>query len=329
MKCTNKCIALLLAAMLITGLCGCSHSQSELTSSYDVYQTADSVGMSAAASADTKSYFSSQLCISEDISLGTDTTDSQVAEGAGAFNLATGEVVYAKNLYEQLYPASTTKVLTAYIALKYCDDLDVYVTVSEHAVDQASDSSVCNLKAGDIIKLRDLLYGLMLRSGNDAAIAIAEHISGDVASFAELMNAEAAAIGATQSHFVNPNGLPDENHYTTVYDMYLIFAKALENQTFTDIISAKSYDVVYTDASGEAVERTWENTNQYLTGAVKSPEGIRVIGGKTGTTGDAGYCLVLYSYNASEQPIISIIFKADGKSNLYLLMNEILSGFAG
>lgn len=313
----------------MSGLCGCSNSQSDLALSYDAYRTADSVGMSVASFDNAKSYFSSQLCVSEDVSLGTDTTDSQVAEGAGAFNLATGDVVYAKNLYERLYPASTTKILTAYITLKYCDDLDVYVTVSENAVKQASDSSVCNLKAGDIVKLRDLLYGLMLRSGNDAAVAIAEHISGDEESFASLMNEEAAAIGATQSHFVNSNGLPDENHYTTVYDMYLIFAKALENQTFTDIIGTKSYDVVYTDADGKAVERTWENTNQYLTGTTKAPEGFTVVGGKTGTTGDAGYCLVLYSYNTSGQPIISIVFKADGKSNLYLLMNEILSGFAG
>ena len=328
MKCTNKCITLLLAAMLATGLCGCSNSQSDLALSYDVYQMADSVGISTATNDNAKSYFSNQLCVSEDISLGTDTTNSQVAEGAGTFNLATGDVVYAKNLYERLYPASTTKILTAYIALKYCEDLDAYVTISERAVNQASDSSVCNLKAGDIVKLRDLLYGLMLRSGNDATVAIAEYVSGDVESFAELMNQEAAAIGATQSHFVNPNGLPDENHYTTVYDMYLIFARALENQTFIDIISTKSHDVVYTDANGKAVDRTWENTNQYLTGATKAPEGFSVIGGKTGTTGDAGYCLVLYSYNASGQPIISIVFKADGKSNLYLLMNEMLSGFA-
>ena len=135
-------------------------------------------------------------------------------------------------------------------------------------------------------------------------------------------------MGATQTHFVNPNGLPDENHYTTVYDMYLIFAKALENQMFSEIIAAKSYDVVYTNAQGESVEKTWENTNLYLTGEAKTPEGFTILGGKTGTTGEAGYCLVLYSQNASGQPIISIVFKADGKSNLYMLMNEILAGFA-
>lgn len=266
---------------------GCGSGET-LTDSYDVYEMADSLGIAATASDVSKNYFSTGLCVSEDIALGTDATTSSVAEGAGAFNLSTGQVVYAKNLYERLYPASTTKILTAYLALKYCDDLDAYVTVSENAANQAADSSVCDLKAGDSVKLRDLLYGMMLRSGNDAAIAIAEHVSGSVEAFAELMNQEAAAMGATQTHFVNPNGLPDANHYTTVYDMYLIFAKALENQMFSEIIAAKSYDVIYTNAQGEAVEKTWENTNLYLTGDVKTPEGFTILGGKTGTTGEAG-----------------------------------------
>lgn len=307
---------------------GCGEETAALSQPYDVYHTTSAAGIAASADSAERSYFSSALCVAEDISIGTDVTDSQVAEGAGTFNLATGEVVYAKNLYKKLYPASTTKVLTAYLALKYCDDLDAYVTISENAANQAADSSKCDLKAGDVITLRNLLYGLMLRSGNDAAIAIAEHVSGSVDAFAELMNKEAAILGATQSHFVNPNGLPDENHYTSVYDMYLLFSKAVENEEFVKIINTKSYDVVYTHADGTAVERTWENTNQYMSGHTKAPEGFQIIGGKTGTTGDAGYCLVLYSYNPKNEPIVSIVFKADGKSNLYLLMNEMLDNFA-
>lgn len=329
MRCTNKALCLGLAIMItVASGCGIGKNKATLANPYDVYNTTASVGITSNDKSVAKTYFASLLCVSEDISLGIDTTDSQVAEGAATFNLATNSVVYAKNIYKKLYPASTTKILTAYIALKYCDDLDANVTISENAVNQESDSSVCNLKSGDVVKLRDLLYGLMLRSGNDAAIAIAEHVSGDVESFAALMNQEASALGATQSHFVNPNGLPDDNHYTTVYDMYLLFAKAIENETFVDIISTKSYDVIYTNADGEAEEHTWENTNLYLAGKEKSPEGFTIVGGKTGTTGAAGHCLVLYSYNASGQPIISIVFKADGKSNLYLLMNEMLQGFA-
>lgn len=306
---------------------GCGQTAVSYDNPYDIYSTSADYGLASEGSGSEKTYFSQNLCVADDVNIGNDTTDSQVAEGAGTFNLATNTVTYAQNIYEKLYPASTTKILTAYIALKY-GNLEDYVTVSENAADQASDSSVCGLKAGDVVQLKDLLYGMMLKSGNDAAIAIAEHIGGSVEGFADMMNQEALAMGATRSHFVNPNGLPDENHYTSVYDLYLIFQNAVQNQTFLDIISTMSYDVVYTDVNGAGVEKTWENTNQYLTGKEKAPEGITVVGGKTGTTGAAGYCLVLYSYNASGQPIVSIVLKADGKSNLYLLMNEMLSGFA-
>ena len=327
MKCINKMRLLCLCGIAAVFMSGCGQNVVSYDNPYDIYSTSADYGLASEGAGAEKTYFSQNLCVADDVNIGNDTTDSQVAEGAGTFNLATNTVTYAQNIYEKLYPASTTKILTAYIALKY-GNLEDYVTVSENAANQASDSSVCGLKAGDVVQLKDLLYGMMLKSGNDAAIAIAEHIGGSVEGFADMMNQEALAMGATRSHFVNPNGLPDENHYTSVYDLYLIFQNAVQNQTFLDIISTMSYDVVYTDVNGASVEKTWENTNQYLTGKEKAPEGITVVGGKTGTTGAAGYCLVLYSYNASGQPIVSIVLKADGKSNLYLLMNEMLSGFA-
>jgi D-alanyl-D-alanine carboxypeptidase (penicillin-binding protein 5/6) len=182
--------------------------------------------------------------------------------------------------------------------------------------------------AGDVLTVRDLLYGLMLVSGNDAANVLAEYYSGSVEAFAEEMNREALALGATGSHFVNANGLPDEEHYTTVYDMYLIFKEAIKQQTFVDLIHTGSYDASYTDASGKQVSKTWTNTNHYISGETQAPEGITVVGGKTGTTNAAGFCLVLYSTNKNGEDIISIVFKADGRSDLYLLMNQILSSFA-
>ncbi len=272
-------------------------------------------------------FFSEELCVTEDITTGTDQTDSQVAESAGVFNLDTQEVTYAQNLFERLYPASTTKVLTAYIIIKNCD-LNDMVTVSENAVTQAADSSVCNLKAGDVISVHDLLYGLLLASGNDAAVVLAEYYAGSEDAFVEVMNQEALSLGATNSNFVNPSGLPDENHYTTVYDMYLIFKEAIQYDAFVDIISTTNYTAVYSDASGSEVTNSWTNTNRYLTGAKESPQGITIIGGKTGTTGAAGYCLVLYSTNERGEDIISIVFKADASTNLYLLMSQILEGFA-
>jgi D-alanyl-D-alanine carboxypeptidase (penicillin-binding protein 5/6) len=179
-----------------------------------------------------------------------------------------------------------------------------------------------------VLTVEQLLYGLMLVSGNDAANVLAEYYAGSIDAFAEKMNEEALALGATGSHFVNANGLPDDDHYTTVYDMYLIFQAAIKEQAFTDLIRTDSYDASYTSASGSAVEVTWANTNYYLSGDAEVPEGFTVVGGKTGTTTAAGYCLVLYSSNSKGEDIVSIVFKADSRQDLYSLMSQILSTFA-
>lgn len=132
---------------------------------------------------------------------------AKTAEGAGAFNIDTHQVLYSQNLFEKLYPASTTKILTAYIILKNCD-LNATVTVSHDAANPGHSSSVCGLKEGDVITVQDLLYGLLLESGNDAAIALAEYCSGSVEEFAKLMNSTAkvlvpqTAILSTQAVFL-------------------------------------------------------------------------------------------------------------------------------
>lgn len=273
------------------------------------------------------SFFATNLCVTDGADLGTDKTDSTVAEGGGVFNLTTGEVTYSQNMFGKMYPASTTKILTAYIIIRDCNMSDM-VTASANAVDQASDSSICNLREGDVISVKNLLYGQMLASGNDAAIALAEFHSGTVEAFVDEMNATAKNLGATSSHFVNPNGLPDEDHYTTIYDMYLIFKEAVQYEDFVSIIGNKEVTVNYLNKKGDAVEKTWSNTNRYISGKYDAPEGFTILGGKTGTTNAAGYCLVLYSMNPEGDKIISIVFKADGRSNLYHLMSQMLSGFA-
>ena len=249
------------------------------------------------------------------------------SEACILMDVKSDKILYAKNAYERMYPASTTKILTAYIILKNCD-LNATVTVSHDAANPGHSSSVCGLKEGDVITVQDLLYGLLLESGNDAAIALAEYCSGSVEEFAKLMNSTAKSFGATNSNFVNPSGLPDENHYTTIYDMYLIFSNAISLESFVAIISSQTHDAAYTNAQGSAVSKTFKNTCGYLTGAYTAPENVTVTGGKTGTTGEAGYCLVLLSQNAKNERIISIVYKADGKKDLYSFMNEILSGFA-
>lgn len=331
MKCINRKLTCLL--FLCLALSGCGGKSEDVTfgDAYQIYQTSQKyqlVSVDDTSLHNTYPFFAEKYCVSDGTALGTDKTDSHVAEASGVFNLDTKEVTYCQNIYEKVYPASTTKILTAYVALKY-GDLDSVYQVSANAVDQESDSSVCNLKEGDYLSLKQLLYGLMMRSGNDAAIVIAEGISGSVEEFARLMNEEARAIGALDSNFVNPNGLQDEEHYTTVYDMYLFFQEAVKLPEFLDLITATEYTAQYLDANGATVEQVWTSTNKYLMGTESAPRGITVVGGKTGTTHAAGYCLVLFSTNDQNQQIVSIVMKADCRNNLYYYMNELLYGFAG
>lgn len=330
MKCTNKIRLLCLFGVAAVFMSGCNSSKISYENPYNTYETSAEYGISYSSSAAEKTFFAETLCVAEDVNTVVEDQNivhSQTAEASGVFNLVTNTVTYSQNIYQKMYPASTTKIMTAYVALKY-GNLDDYVTISENAANQSSDSSVCGLKKGDVIQLRDLLYGLLMKSGNDAAVAIAEHISGSEAAFVELMNKEALAMGASTTHFVNPHGLPDENHYTSVYDLYLMMQNAVKYTTFTQILNTESYDVVYTNENGETVNETWSNSNRYLNGKVTAPDGVTVVGGKTGTTRDAGYCLVLYSYNQKNEPIISIVLKTGGPSDLYLLMNDLLTNYA-
>jgi len=323
-KCINKVTSLLLALVLCFSFVGCK-SKTESIATYKMYDSSSVYGITHNGSSSNVEMFAKDLCVVGTDDLGTSAVNSQVAGAAGAFNLTDKSVVYAQSIHEKMYPASTTKIMTAYIACLY-GDLDEFYTVSANAVKQDSDSSIINLKEGDVISLRDLLYGLMLRSGNDAAIAIAEGMYGDVEKFVAKMNETAKSLGATNTNFVTPNGLHDENHYTTVYDMYLILNAAMQNEAFYTIFSASKYTASYT-SGGSNKTAEWSTTNQYTTGKITTPSGFTVIGGKTGTTGAAGYCLVLLSENEEHDKIISIVFNADCRSNLYLLMNEILSNY--
>lgn len=329
MKCTSKrFVSCLLATMLLCCSCG---KDVEIKDPYDISDSAtnaqDEAVTEFTGSSAELHYFAENLCVAPIEQTSSESVTDEVVQAMGVFLPTDKTISYQKNIYDKMYPASTTKILTAYLAITLANPDDI-VTISAHATDQASDSSVCGLQTGDQIKMSDLLYGLMLKSGNDAAIAIAEHISGSEEAFAELMNETARSFGATNSHFVNPNGLHDEQHYTSVYDLYLIFAKAIELEDFLKLIQTTSYTVYYTDANGGPVSQSWRNTNKYLNGEVSQPDGVTVLGGKTGTTNAAGYCLVLLSQNDKKEPVISIILKSDGRSNLYYVMNQVLGNFA-
>ena len=202
------------------------------------------------------------------------------AQYACVMDAQTGRILYEKNAYAQHSMASTTKIMTALLALENSDPADV-VTVSKNAA--GTEGSSLYLKAGEKLSMETLLYGLMLNSGNDAAIAIAEHIGGNVEAFAKMMTQRAHEIGAKQTQFKNPNGLDEEGHYTTAYDLALITKAALKNPHFAEIVSTskKSFP-----ASELKTARTFVNHNKLL----NLYPGC--IGVKTGFTKKTGRCLV-------------------------------------
>jgi len=268
--------------------------------------------------------FSEALCVSSKDVLREDCKVDEGLHAAALFDLEKKDVLYSTRIHEHLAPASTTKILTAYVALNY-GNLDDKVIVSEKALDLEAGSSVCNLKVGDTLTLKDLLYGLMLRSGNDSAVAIAEHIGGSIDAFVDMMNEEAWKLGATNSHFMNPHGLHHEEHYTTAYDLYLMFNQCLKNETFVEIINTPSYQADIMQADGSVRSDTWKTSNAYLSEDVPMPEHVTVIGGKTGTTDQAGRCLILYNQNDSKKPFISIVMGAPDKTVLYQDMTALMA----
>ena len=265
----------------------------------------------------------SDLCVTAgEVALAGYEPESEL-HAAGLFDLENRSVLCGYRLFDRLYPASTTKVMTAYVALKY-SNMDDVVTVSANATDFKADEVTSGLRTGDRVTMYDLVCGLLLRSGNDCATAIAEHISGSTEQFAELMNQEAAALGATGTHFMNPHGLHNEDHYTTAYDLYLMFNECIKNETFVEIISMETYDGTLNGADGAVRKETWIPSQWYGSGEAEEPERIRVLGGKTGTTKLAGNCVILYDQDLEEHPYISVIMGADDREMLYEQMNLLM-----
>lgn len=252
-------------------------------------------------------------------------TDSAItAQSALLINDTDNKMLFAQNIYNKMYPASITKIATALLVLEK-GNLDDTVTVSydaSHITEYGA--KLCGFQEGDKISLKDLLYCLLVYSGNDAGIAIAEHIAGSVSAFSDLMNQEMARLGASGTHFVNPHGLHDTKHYTTAYDLYLIFHELLKYDLFCEIIQQPNYTASWVNADGEPKELTFQSTDRYLLGSVQTPKGLTVIGGKTGTTIDAGSCLILYTQDKKKKDYISVILKAESSTSLYTQMNHLL-----
>ena len=223
-----------------------------------------------------------------------------VGEAAVLMDVHNGQALYGKNMHKQMYPASTTKILTAILAL---EKGRLYKLVAIPGEACRVDGTALGLRVGERLTLRDLLYALLMASANDVSVAIADHIAGSVENFAGLMNEKAKSLGATDSHFTNPHGLPDPDHYSGAYDLALIARYAMQNTTFREIVKTR-FKVI--SRPGFPQEQLW-NHNRLL----ERYQGATGI--KTGYTVAAGQCLVA-SAQRNGRELIAVVLNSQGEA---------------
>lgn len=232
-----------------------------------------------------------------------------VCNAAIVMDASTGQILYEKNAYEKKYPASITKILTILVALDHGVNFDETIAMSENAIwGIERNSTHIGLDVGEKVTVRDLMYATMVESANECAYAIAELVGGDLDSFAELMNQRIKEIGCENTHFVTPNGLHDDNHYTCAYDMALITREALKNDTFRELAGTLSYVVPETNLTDET-RPLWNGNKMINPAAAQYYEYCK--GGKTGYTSMANNTLVTFAEKDGLE-LICVILDCDG-----------------
>lgn len=231
-----------------------------------------------------------------------DVPDPQIqAKAVLLVDQKTGAVAYAKNEHQELYPASLTKVMTALLVLEAVDagklSMDQVVTASATALDGLdSDGSTAGIQAGEEMTVRNLLYCMLVVSANEASTILAEKVSGSVGAFVADMNAKAQELGCKNTHFMNPHGLHDSQHYASAWDLYLITKAAMEHPAFMEICDTPSVTIPATNLSEE---RTLRNTNYLISGRSRDYLNTDAHGVKTGSHSQAGHCLISTIQRAS------------------------------
>ena len=218
----------------------------------------------------------------------------------------TGDVLYERNAYEKMYPASTTKILSAIIVLERCD-LDEIATVSSLAIRSVPATyKLSNIQVGERLRVEDLLYTMLIPSANDAANVLAEHVAGSISAFAEIMNDKARELGCTNSNFTNPSGIHDENHYTTAYDLALIAKYAMNFDVFRKIVTTDTYTLPSTDLYPKS-DRTFTISNSLVRPSDKAYYYEYATGIKTGFTNPSKDCVVASAKKDDVEFIIVVL----------------------
>ena len=252
------------------------------------------------------------------------------AQFAGLFNETTKEVLYAKNASGRIYPASMTKTMTALLTVENCPDLSEMVTVTEEMVAGLKEgSSLAGLSPGDSYSVSDLLAGLLIPSGNDAANVLAYHVGGSIEGFVQMMNERAKELGMLNTHYVNAHGLHDKNHYTTVYDLYLLMRQFLLHRELTEFASAKDATGAAKKPDGSYEVKSWRSANSISLGYTELPKGLTLLAAKTGYTVSAGRCLVIAVHAQDGSDYIAVIAKAESHDALYEQTVKLLSEIPG
>lgn len=306
---------------IICCLAGCSNLSYGM--SYDVNYDVSSFNVVSRQETRTAAPFASNLCVVADNVTDDERVDMSRAEAAALFGLKDNQVLYAKNVHERLHPASLTKVMTALIALEN-GQMNQTLTATSAVNITESGAVLCGLVSGDTMTLDQALRILLVYSANDVALLIAENIAGSVEGFVDMMNEKARELGATDTHFMNPHGLTDSEHYTTAYDLYLIFNEAIKYDTFNEIIHMASYQTTFYSSDGSEKTFNKQTTNLFLRGNFQPPANVTVIGGKTGSTNEAGQCLMLFTRDENGSPYISVILRAENRDYLYSEMIDLL-----
>lgn len=265
----------------------------------------------------------------------TISTEGMYSSNAYLVRISDGEVLLNQGGQNQIYPASMTKIMTAIVAIENLPDLNTQITLSAEMFDSlyAQNASMAGLSPGETLPAIDLLYGVMLPSGGEACIGIAEYLAGSEAAFVELMNQKAAELGLTNTHFVTCTGLHDVNHYTTCDDIEKLLQYALENDTFRQIITSSVYTTSSTAEHPDGV--TFYSSLYSKTGDLTLTTGT-VEGGKTGFTDEAGLCLASVAEIGGEEFIL-VTAGAPGNGytepynviDAYMIYNQIAAAVQG
>lgn len=321
----NKKIRLITATVLAAVfLCGCG-VQTSILNTFSEDLRGEATGAVADSPLSCAEGFASKIAVVPADSADSPDSDRLHSEAALLVDVTEGTVLFQKNAHKREYPASTTKILTSLLALKYGDTSASRKIGKEVYIDE-DNVVLCDFREGDTIPFDILINGALLRSGNDAAAALALFAADTLEDFSDLMNEEAKSIGATESHFVNPHGLYNDDHYTTAYDMYLIFNEAIKYDKFVDVISTVNY-------SGSFIRRTaygeytilceYGSGNRYLQGQASAPEHIKIIGGKAGYTEKARRSYVMLAESGGHKYIF-VTMRADSNEDLYADLDYLL-----